>query len=100
MMDGITTIKCVVSGVFAAVTLGWGSHAYLTDTLSNYADKETVLVAGAKADYVIDRQMSAIIRDIAYLEQKPNKSPEQLAQLLWLREQLKEMREVRRGKKK
>jgi hypothetical protein len=89
-----TIIASLVSAASIAGA-GWGAHVYLSDT---YAERGQVQLAGAKADFVLDRQMAAIISEIAYLERVPNPTPAQLAQLQYLRQQLEQMRRVRAGK--
>ena len=59
---------------------------------------DEVQVAGTKADFVLDQQMAALIAQISYLEQKRNKTQEEIAQLNYLRQQLDHMRKVRSGR--
>lgn len=73
---------------------GWSARDYV----SKLATKEDVKVAGTKADYALDRQMTAILRDINRIEDKTDKTVDDREQLKFLRDTLKEMREVRRGK--
>ena len=83
-------------GIAATVAgAGWGTHAYLTET---FADRGSVQVAEAKADFVLDRQMGALISEIAFLERKRNPTPGELERLRFLRSQLDQMRRVRTGK--
>jgi hypothetical protein len=49
--------------------------------------------------YVLDRQATALTREITYLEIKKNKTEDDRALLKLLREQLRETMEVRKGKK-
>lgn len=74
---------------------GWHVRDYIDAKL---ATKEEVILAGAKADYVIDRQMEAIIAQIAYLERKGRLTPGEVNQLNYLRQQLMELRRVRAAK--
>ena len=74
---------------------GWAARDYIDERL---ASKEAVIVAGAKADFVLDRQMEAVIAQIAYLERKPKLTPVEINQLNYLRQQLIEMRRVRAAK--
>ena len=74
---------------------GWAARDYIDERL---ASKEAVIVAGAKADFVLDRQMEAVIAQIAYLERKPKLTPVEVNQLNYLRQQLQEMRRVRAAK--
>jgi len=73
---------------------GWAARDYLDD----FASKGEVQVAAAKADYVLDRQMEDLVRQIAWLERKPNKTQEEFNQLKYLRRLLENMRKVRSGK--
>lgn len=96
--------KIVAAYLALAATLagaGWGTHEYLSGNYQprgDYARKGDVQLAGAKADFVIDRQMASIITEIAYLQRKKNKTQDELEQLRWLRKQLEEMRRVRSGR--
>jgi len=90
----IKVIWATVAAAFSVAGAGWGAHAYLE---SSYAQAGDVKLAGAKADFVIDRQMAALIAEIAYLERKV-KSRSEVEQLRYLRQQLDEMRRVRSGK--
>lgn len=74
---------------------GWGASEYLR---SSYASRDEVLVAGAKAEFVLDRQMETTINEIAYLERKGNLTNSELARLAYLRQQLEQMRKVRAGR--
>ena len=74
---------------------GWHVHDFMVTKL---AMKEDVLVAGAKAEFVLDRQMESTINEIAHLERKRNPTPSELERLRYLREQLQQMRRVRAGK--
>jgi hypothetical protein len=85
-----------VGGVWVA---GWGTNVYLDTT---YADKRAVMLAESKLEkvqaqavYALDRQMTGVLREINRIEDKPNKTPDDRDQLKFLRETLKEMREVR-----
>ena len=91
----MTSVKVGI-GAFALVSTlaggGWGAHEYVTN---NLASKEAVEVVENKADYVLDQQMAALIAQIAYLEQKKNKTADEINQLNYLRKQLDSMRKVR-----
>lgn len=87
--------KIVIGSIITAATLaggGWGAHEYLSE---NFASAESVKVAGAKADYIIDIQQENIVKQIANLERKQNKTAEELNQLDYLRNLLNDMRKVR-----
>ena len=90
LLAGLLAI--IVSGLAFG---GWHLHSFISE---NLASKEDVQVAEGKADYVLDRQMEATVKQIAFLEKKPNKSPAELQQLDYLRRQLELMRQVRKGK--
>jgi hypothetical protein len=74
---------------------GWGAHEYLFGT---FAEKEPLQIAGAKVDFILDRQIASVAAEIGYLERKTHKTPSDLEQLRWLRHQLEQMRRVRQGK--
>ena len=80
--------------VMALALGGWSAHGFV----QSLATKEEVLLAGGKADYVLDRQIEALVAQIAQLERKVNLTPSELNQLNYLRGQLDRMRKVRDGK--
>lgn len=85
----------IVVGCLSIAGAGFTANEYLNDTFSK---REAVVLAGAKADFVLDRQISSVAAEIGYLERKPNKTSADVEQLRWLRQQLDEMRRVRSGK--
>lgn len=91
-MTALWPTVCIAGSLAAG---GWGAHVYLTET---YAPVEEVKIAGAQVQFVLDRQIAATIGEIAYLERKQNKTAAEIEQLRYLRKQLDEMRQVRRGK--
>jgi len=87
--------KIVIGSVLTAATLaggGWGAHEYLSQ---NYAPADKVYVVGAKADYILDIQLENLVRQVAVLEQKKNKTAEEINQLNYLRKQVEDARKVR-----
>jgi hypothetical protein len=97
----MTLTKELVGIVFAAAGAtggaGWGAHEYLTST---FADKESVELAGAQVQFVLDQQIESIVSQIAVLERKRNKSTEEINHLDYLRKRLEHVRAVQRGKAK
>ena len=85
----------VGTAVLGAAGSVWYARDYIDTQL---ASKTEVIIAGAKADYTLDKQMEGIISQINNLERKPNKTRDDLNQLNYLREQLKIMQQIRRGK--
>ena len=74
---------------------GWYVRDFVATEL---ASKDEVVIVAQKADFAIDRQMEAVIAQIAHLDRKPNKTAEEIDQLNYLRQQLELMRKIRRGK--
>lgn len=92
--------KTLFAGLLAASVSGlafggWAVRDYIANDL---ASKDEVRLAGSKVDFVLDRQLEALIAQIAHLERKPNKTAGEFEQLRYLREQLNLMRKVRTGK--
>ena len=84
------------AGIAVAIAgAGWGAHEYLHGT---FAGKESVLVAGNKADFVLDQQMAAIQSRIGFLEGKTVKTRTDHDELNYLRQQVEIMRKVKAGK--
>ena len=78
---------------------GWYANEYIHD---NLASKESVQVAGAQVNYILTRQESSIVREIAVLEREQERlgklTTTQRDRLEDLRKELHELREVRKGK--
>ena len=90
--------KELIAGVVALAGVaggGWQANEYLH---RSFASKEAVMVAGAKADYLLDQRIEATVAEIAWLERKRNKTTEELQQLEYLRDKLDRLRKVQRGK--
>jgi hypothetical protein len=91
-----------VAAVGMMLGAGWGANKYLDTT---YAEKQAVLLAESKIEkvqaqavYTLDRQMFAVLREINRIEAKSVKTQDDRDTLKFLRETLKEMQEVRKGK--
>ena len=90
--------KELIAGVVALAGVaggGWQANEYLHRT---FASHEAVMVAGAKADYTLSKQMESLIAQIAHLERKPNKTRDEIEHLRYLREEYKRMQDLQRGK--
>lgn len=90
--------KELIAGVVALAGVaggGWQANEWLHRT---FASREAVMVAGAKADYLIDQRIDATVAEIAWLERKRNKTAEELKQLDYLRDRLDRLRKVQKGK--
>jgi len=84
--------------IVAVAAAGWTAHEVIPTRADISAVEERVIIAGSKADIALDRQMEAMIAAIARLQAKPHKSPEDIAQLNYLRQQLDILRKARAGK--
>ena len=90
--------KEIIAGVVALAGVaggGWQANEYLHRT---FARLEMVLVAGNKADYLMDQRIEELVAQIAWLERKRNKTPGELQNLEYLRDKLDRLRKVQRGK--
>jgi hypothetical protein len=91
--------KELIIGAIALLGSGFGAHKYLHIT---FAEREPVMVAGAQVNYILTRSEAAIVREIAILEREQERlgrlTPTQRDRLANLREELRELREVRKGK--
>lgn len=74
---------------------GWQANEYLHRT---FASQEAVMVAGAKAEYLMDQRIEEMVAQIAWLERKRNKTTDEQQQLIYLREKLDRLRKVQKGK--
>lgn len=103
ILKTIAAVGAATAAVGAMLGVGWGANKYLDST---YAEKEDIVLAESKIEkvkaqtnYALDRQISGVQRDINYLEAKRVKTADDRDTIKYLREQLKEMKEVRSGKK-
>jgi len=90
----------MVASLLTAGTIagaGWSAHDYLTDS---FASKETMMVVGVKADYLLDLQTENLVRQVAHLENKKNKTPDEIEHLRYLRQQIETLRKTRAGAKR
>ena len=95
MLQAIWPTVTIVGAIGAGV---WTLHDTIAtqDDVSHLSDK--IVIAGSKADIALDRQMEAMIAQIAHLQAKSNKTQEDLNQLNYLRQQLEILRKARAGK--
>jgi len=77
-----------------AGTLGGGGYWIGT----TFATAEAVQVATSKADYALDKHIESLTVQASRLADKKNKTPDDLDQLKYLRDEIKNLREIRRGK--
>jgi hypothetical protein len=90
--------KELIFGAIALFGSGFGTYKYLHVT---FAEKEPVLVAETKVDFIMSRHEAALVRDITALEEAQRKrrlEAWEKDRLKELRQELKDMREVRKGK--
>ena len=77
-----------------AVGAGWGAQVYLQGT---YATRESVQIAGGKADILMDARIEALIKQRDDVQRKPKKAAEDLRDLDYLEKQIDYLRKVQRG---
>jgi len=94
----LPTLVTVASLVTTLGGAGWYAREKLATKDDVGEVKELVMIADSKGSIALDRQMEALIKAINRLEEKPNKTAEDLAQLRYWREQLKDLRKARAGK--
>lgn len=86
----------------AAIGGTWATSEYMHSNLAWKADVKAIqdeaIIAGYKADFVLDQLISQLVAQIAYLENKKNKTRDEIEQLRSLRQQLEIQRKVRKGK--
>ena len=82
-------LAAVLAGLPILAVAGWYLRDYIVTNIAMKEDvralKEDVLVAGGKADFVVDRQMEATINEISWLERKGNLTNVELSRLAYLR---------------
>ena len=77
-----------------AATLGGGGYWVGT----TFATNDSVIVIASKADYALDKHLESLLAQANRLEEKRNKTPDDLDQLRYLRDEINRLREIRRGK--
>jgi len=90
----LNTIKIVAGLLGSAVAVGYGGHVILEEK----ADRQDVVVAGAKVDFIYDKMIESKYEKIITLDKKVNKSPDELEQLRYLRKEVDRLREVKEKK--
>jgi len=86
----------VIVGAITGAT--WSVKSQIATQDDVMALDEKIVIAGSKADIALDRQMEAMIAQIARIEQKPNKTRDDIEQLRYLRRQLEILRKARAGR--
>ena len=84
-----------IGGLAVVAGSGWTAREYVN---TNLASKDEVLLAGNKADFVLDQQLAAVQSRIGFLEGKTNKTRTDHDELNYLRKQVEIMRKVKAGK--
>lgn len=89
-----------LSTVIGVVTALAGGGYTIATTLGAKADKVDVEVLAGRTDYILDRQIESLLGQINLLEikaQSGRATQYDLEQLKYLRDELKRMRDIRRG---
>ena len=90
----MNTIQLLSAAVGIVGTIGGGGY-WVADTLGDKADKSEVIAVSLKAEYIMDKQIESLYAQIIRIEQKPHKTPDDLQQLQYLRDELQRLREIR-----
>ena len=93
----VTSLVTAAGVVLSVAGGGWATHEYLVGT---FATKEAVIVAGAKADLLMDARIEALIKQRDQKKAKPRKTAEDLQDIKYLNEQIERLRNVQRGQTK
>jgi hypothetical protein len=88
----ISTLS-TIAGLVA--TLGGGGYM-VADKLGDKADKTELIVAGVRVDFIYDKMIESYVTQIAILEAKQKKTPEENDRLRYLRDELNRVREIRK----
>ena len=76
---------------------GWEAHQYVQD---NLATKDEVIIAGAKADLLLDARLEALIKQRDDIIRKPKKDARDVRDLDYLEKQIDYLRKVQKGQVK
>lgn len=86
-----------LSAAIGLVATVGGGGVWFANELNAKATHEEVQVVGVQAEYALDKHLEYILSQINRLERKSHKTPDDVEQLRYLREELKRLREVRQG---
>jgi len=84
-----------LSGALGIITTLGGGGYWVATELTAKADHAEVVAVNAKAEFVMDKQMESMLAQINKLEQKQGKTPDDIEQLRYLRDELKRLRDIR-----
>jgi len=90
-MIDLSTAKIIIGFAGSLVAAGWVGHGMLEQK----ADKEEVIVAGAKVDFIYDKMLESKFEQIALLDAKPNKTPDDIERLRYLRKEVERLRDIK-----
>jgi len=90
-MIDLNTIKIVAGLLGSAVAVGYGGHVLLEEK----ADKQELIVAGARVDFIYDKMIESKYEQIITLDKKRNKTPDEIERLRYLRKEVDRLREVK-----
>ena len=93
-MIDLNTIKIAIGLLSSAAAVGYGGHVLLDEK----ADRQEVVIAGAKVDFIYDKMIESKYEKIVTLDKKVNKTPDELEQLRYLRKEVDRLREVKEKK--
>ena len=82
-----------IAGLIA--TIGGGGY-WAAQEIGAKADKTELVVAGARVDFIYDKMIESYVSQIAILEAKQRKTPEENDRLRYLREELNRVRDIRK----
>lgn len=87
-------IATISAAIGLVTTLGGGGY-WVANELTAKADHAEVVAVNAKAEYVMDKQMESMLAQVNKLESKKGKTPDDLDQLRYLRDEVKRLRDIR-----
>jgi peptidoglycan hydrolase CwlO-like protein len=90
----MNTLQIIIASIGLVSTVGGGGY-WVADTLGDKADKSEVIAVSLKAEYIMDKQIESLYAQIVKIESKPHKTPDDIQQLQYLREELQRLREIR-----
>lgn len=96
-------MTAVIAGILVTLVTalalgGWTAHAFVSGLATKSEVKLEVQSLAVKSDYLMDRRLEGLVREIAELERLQKLTPVQIERLRELRLQLEEARRVQKGK--
>ena len=87
-------IAMLSTAVGLVVTLGGGGYVF-AEKLNAKADKQDLIVAGARVDFIYDKMLESNYEQIVILDKQTNKSQDERDRLKYLRKERERIQQLK-----